>query len=105
MKVKAGQKINIAGSATDPDKNKVELSFWQYQEAGTSPEKVILKATGNKVQIQIPLKAKNGETIYIIVEGKDNGTPPLTRYQRVVLTIEYKEFKSPSYPSSNFQID
>ncbi len=88
LKAKAGQVISFTALATDPDNNKVNISFWQYQEAGTSPEKVILNATGNTVQVQIPLNGKRDETIHIIVEGKDNGTPPLTRYQRVVLTIE-----------------
>jgi hypothetical protein len=86
--VKAGQTININATATDPDKNKVGISFWQYNEAGTSPEKVVIHTTGNNAQIQIPSTAKSGDTIHIIVEGKDDGTPALTRYQRVVLTIK-----------------
>ncbi len=86
--VTAGQTINLKATATDTDKNKVTISFWQYNEAGTSPEKAVIHATGNNTQIQIPSTAKSGDTIHIIVEGKDNGTPSLTRYQRVVLTIK-----------------
>jgi hypothetical protein len=86
--VTAGQTIILKATATDPDKNKVTISFWQYNEAGTSPEKVIITAKGNNAQIKIPSKAKSGDTIHIIVEGTDNGTPSLTRYQRVVLTVK-----------------
>ncbi len=88
LSVKAGQTINLKAIATDPDKNKVTISFWQYNEAGTSPEKIVINANGNNTQIQIPSTAKSGDTIHIIVEGTDNGTPALTRYQRVVLTVK-----------------
>jgi Protein of unknown function (DUF1593) len=86
--VTAGQIINLKATATDPDKNKVNISFWQYNEAGTSPEKIVTHTKGNNAQIQIPSTAKSGDTIHIIAEGKDNGTPSLTRYQRVVLIIK-----------------
>lgn len=87
INAKPGQTITVTAAATDPDKNKVAVSFWQYQEAGTSPEKVTIIAKGNQAQIKIPATAKSGETVHIIVEGKDNGTPALTRYQRVVVTV------------------
>lgn len=88
VRITAGQIINIKASATDPDKNKVNISFWQYNEAGTSPEKVMITAKGNNAQIKIPSASKRGDNIHIIVEGTDDGTPALTRYQRVVLTVK-----------------
>ncbi len=88
MKVKAGRTIKINASAIDPDNNEVHLSFWQYQEAGTSNEKVIIHQKDMQAIVQIPLTAKSGETIHIIVEGKDSGSPALTRYQRVILKVE-----------------
>ena len=36
----------------------------------------------------VPEDAGKGETIHIICEVTDAGTPPLTRYQRVVVTVE-----------------
>ena len=88
ISVTTGQTINLKAAATDPDKNKVNIFFWQYEEAGTSPEKVIITAILNQAQIKIPATAKRGDTFHIIVEGKDNGTPSLTRYQRVVLMVK-----------------
>jgi hypothetical protein len=35
----------------------------------------------------VPADAKPGQAIHIICEMTDNGTPPLTRYQRVVIQI------------------
>jgi hypothetical protein len=86
--VKAGQKITLAASATDPDKNKVSLNFWQYVEVGSSKEKVEISTKGNISLIQIPKNAKSGDTFHIIVEGKDDGVPSLTRYGRVVFRVE-----------------
>jgi hypothetical protein len=88
LKVKPGNKITLSAAATDPDGNKVNFTFWQYAEAGTSPEKVIITQEGTKAQVQLPAAAKSGDTIHIIVEGKDEGTPALIRYQRVILTME-----------------
>jgi Protein of unknown function (DUF1593) len=87
IKVKAGQMLSINATATDPDKNKVNISFWQYMEAGTLKDKVVIGHEGTKAQITIPSTAKRGDTVHIIVEGTDNGIPSLTRYQRVILTV------------------
>ena len=86
--VKSGQKIMLTAAATDPDKNKVTLTFWQYEEVGTFKGKVKINTiNGTTASIEIPEAAKTGDTIHIIVEGKDSGVPSLTRYQRVVLTV------------------
>jgi hypothetical protein len=37
---------------------------------------------------RVPDDAKPGQTINVILEATDSGTPPLTRYQRVVVTIQ-----------------
>lgn len=88
LSVKAGQTIILKATATDPDNNLVNISFWQYQEAGTSTEKVVIHTKGKEAEIKIPSTAKSGDTIHVIIEGKDNGIPALTRYQRVVLTVK-----------------
>ncbi|MEA5428745.1 DUF1593 domain-containing protein [Arcicella lustrica] len=88
-KVKAGTNITLEASAIDPDGNAVDFKFWQYQEAGTSSEKANIDQTlPNAANISIPAGLKTGETIHIIVEGKDRGQPALIRYQRIILTGE-----------------
>jgi hypothetical protein len=37
--------------------------------------------------LAIPADAKPGHTIHVICEVTDNGTPPLTRYQRAVMSV------------------
>ncbi len=85
--VKPNEKVKISAFAIDPDKNHVTFTFWQYREAGTSKEIVEIKQIENGLaEIILPQNLKKGETIHIIAEGKDDGLPNLTRYQRVVLT-------------------
>jgi hypothetical protein len=36
----------------------------------------------------VPADAQPGQTIHVILEGSDCGAPALTRYQRVVVTVQ-----------------
>lgn len=88
ISVNKGQKVNLVAKTSDIDGNKVTIRFWQYQEVGNSPEKVQIQEKGNQAIIQIPANAKSGDTFHLIVEGSDNGSPSLTHYQRVVMTVK-----------------
>ena len=37
--------------------------------------------------IAVPVEGEVGDTIHIIGEVTDDGEPPLTRYQRVIVTV------------------
>jgi hypothetical protein len=85
---KAGEKIDLKGAATDPDKNKLTYSWWQYKEAGSYKGDIALNsANTTNTSFTIPPDAKPGETINVIFEVTDLGTPALTRYQTVVVTV------------------
>lgn len=86
--VAGGKKINLKAKTSDPDGNTVVLKFWQYKEVGTCKEELVIKQKNNTAEITIPQTAKSGDTIHVIVEGTDNGSPALTRYQRVILTVK-----------------
>ncbi|MEZ0542047.1 DUF1593 domain-containing protein [Fibrella arboris] len=88
LRVKPGQLVSLSGSATDPDNNNVSYRWWQYEEAGTYPGKVEFKqADQAKTSFKVPGNAVAGQTIHLILEVTDQGTPALTRYQRVIATI------------------
>lgn len=83
----AGDKIRLNGSVLDVDGNKISIKWWQL-EVGSYPNKVtITKPDALQTEIQIPKDAEVGQTIHLILEATDNGSPALTRYQRVILTI------------------
>lgn len=83
-----GEKMQLAGSVSDPDGDEVSVRWWQFRVAGTYPGSVPLAdPTSLKTQVVIPADAEPGQTIHIILEATDKGTPPLTRYQRVIITV------------------
>ena len=57
-------------------------------EEGSYPGTVSVAAQGkNQASVEIPGDAKSGQTISIILEGIDDGTFPLTRYDRVFVQV------------------
>ncbi|MEV8349272.1 nucleoside hydrolase-like domain-containing protein [Streptomyces niveus] len=85
---RAGRPLVLTSRATDRDGDTVELRWWQYQEAGTYPGSVDIQHKGvGTARLAIPADARPGQTIHLILEATDNGTPALTSYQRVVVTI------------------
>ncbi|MPR32436.1 nucleoside hydrolase-like domain-containing protein [Salmonirosea aquatica] len=83
----AGDKIRLNGVVSDPDGNAVSVKWWQFR-VGTYPGQVsILNPESLQTEIQIPKDAIGGQTIHLIIEATDQGTPALTRYQRVIVTI------------------
>ena len=85
---KAGSTVRLRGQTSDPDGNSVTVKWWQYNDAGTYPGEIVFSTPdGLTTSFQIPPDAKPGQTIHAILEGTDNGTPPLTRYQRVIVTV------------------
>lgn len=87
---KPGSKIKLNAKGTlDPDGDQLSYSWWQYQEAGTFKGNIeIPNAQKQNTFFKIPTNAEKGENIHIICEVTDNGTPALTRYQRIVVTIK-----------------
>ena len=78
-----------ANGTTDPDSDDLNYRWWQYQEAGTFNGTIMLEnATTPNASFVTPSDAKHGDTIHVVCEVTDNGTPALTRYQRVVVEIE-----------------
>ena len=62
---------------------------WQWRDVGTSPGRVTLTSpTAVTTSMQVPADASAGQTIQLILEATDNGTPALTRYQRVIVTVQ-----------------
>ena len=84
-----GSTVRLEGEVSDPDHNDVHVTWWQYNDVGTYAGDISFSDSGALVtSFRVPDDAKVGQTINVILEGTDNGTPALTRYQRVVLTIQ-----------------
>lgn len=83
-----GQTLDLdAADSYDPDGDKLSFRWWQYEEADTYRRTIDLqKPLSQNISITVPDDIKPGETIHIICEVNDHGTPNLTRYQRVIIT-------------------
>ena len=90
LKVQPGQKVSLSASGTtDPDGDELTYRWWQYQQADTYEGAIdIVNARKQDASFTVPGHGGKGKTIHIICEVTDKGTPPLTRYQRVVVEIE-----------------
>ena len=86
---RSGTTIHLLGEVSDPDQNAVRVTWWQYNDAGTYPGDITFSdPEALTTTFRVPSDAKPGQTIHAILEATDNGTPPLTRYQRVVITVQ-----------------
>ena len=88
MSARAGDTLHLEAVTSDPDGNAVTVRWWQWKDVGTYPGTVTLtNPTGLAINVQVPADATAGQTIHVIVEATDNGTPALTSYRRVIITV------------------
>jgi|GEM_PF-386177 len=89
LEVQPGQQVSLSAKNTwDPDGDAVIYRWWQYREADSYPGIVTIQNSGDQeATFTVPTEAEAGETIHVICEVTDRGEPPLTRYQRVIVTV------------------
>jgi hypothetical protein len=84
----AGSTVTLdASGTTDPDGNALSYRWWQYYDADTAAAKVTINnSTASGASFVVP--NERGKQVQIILEVTDNGSPKLTHYQRVIVTIQ-----------------
>ena len=89
-----GDIVKLDGSATDPDGDALTYNWYEDTGSDTYPATVTLNSTNTPstsfevpVNSVVPPEAVPGQTIHLILEVTDNGSPSLARYQRVVITV------------------
>jgi hypothetical protein len=104
--LRAGQKLALSAAAsTDPDGNRLHYKWLHYAEAGMaagnladisvaaadSPKTVVTAmAPCRKFWIDGYIPCKGPGVAHVILAVTDTGTPPLTRYRRIILNVEPK---------------
>jgi len=96
LSAKPGERVALsAEGSTDPDGNALSYMWFYYPEAGTltvatgrsgAPVSVE-KANERESSFVVPKNFLKPGTMHIVLAVTDNGTPALTRYRRVIVTV------------------
>jgi hypothetical protein len=89
--LKSGEKFFLdAKGTTDPDGDSMSYLWFQYKEAGSYDGYISFAPYASNLY-RLPFTApqvSKTETIHIILKVTDKGSPALTRYRRVVVTVQ-----------------
>src|SRR5579863_564083 len=86
--VRSGAAFALSGHATDPDGDNVGLIWLQYPEAGSWKKPIKMPYAENLARVDlIAPEVKKPENLHFILRVTDKGSPPLTRYKRVIVTV------------------
>ncbi len=96
LTVKSGERVNLsAEGSSDPDGHALVYEWFYYGEPGTlllssgrtgAPLRID-GATSITASFTAPAVTK-AETMHIVLAVTDQGAPPLTRYQRMLVTVQ-----------------
>jgi len=85
-----GETVRLQGVAFDPDGNALTVRWWRWKDVDTYPGDVSLSdETSFAASFRVPEDARPGETIQLVLQATDHGSPPLTRSARVVVTVTH----------------
>jgi hypothetical protein len=86
--VSPGDEVTLdAGDSTDPDGDGLSFAWSVYPARGDQAEMFPIEGRASKVgRLKVP-PGPSGRTIPVLLTVTDDGTPRLTRYGRVLLTV------------------
>jgi hypothetical protein len=97
LAAKPGQRVTLSATgSTDPDGDALAYEWFHYGEPGgfsvqdgrTGAPLKIENAQSPQASFVVPKNAFRLGTLHVILAVTDNGTPALTRYQRVIVTVQ-----------------
>ena len=87
--VRSGQGFGLGARATtDPDGDSLSYFWFQYPEAGSCKCSATINGAenGDGAWVTVP-EVEAPETVHIILRVTDKGSPPLSRYKRIIVTV------------------
>ena len=87
--VRSGETFQLdAHGTTDPDGDSLSYFWFQYREAGSYKGTLSFPGAANTVRVALAApKVERPETVHFILRVTDKGRPALSRYKRVIVTI------------------
>ena len=86
-----------ASGSTDPDGDSLTYKWFHYPEPSTHKKTLPISNASSRDASFVAPDVASTQTIHIILEVTDTGTPPLTRYQRIIVTVN----PGPNSPAKN----
>jgi hypothetical protein len=84
-----GASVRLTATVNDPDRNALTIRWWQYADADTYPGTIAFSAADAlATTFQVPQDATDGQTIHALLQVTDDGTLPMTSFQRVIVTVK-----------------
>ncbi len=89
LTVKSGQGISLdAYGSSDPDGDSISYLWFHYPEAGTYKQPITTGGAENADRFHVTApKVEKPETLHFILRVTDKGSPALSRYRRVIVTV------------------
>jgi hypothetical protein len=86
-KAMAGERVLLDASATtDPDGDELTFDWWIYHEAAPHPGMGRLENAHTPKATFVPASDQSGGAVHVVLTVTDGGSPPLTRYGRVIIS-------------------
>ena len=89
LRARPGETVRLAAAGTkDPDGDELKTTWFVYPEAGTFGGPVKLSAeAGEQTTFEAP-RVQSPQTVHVVLQVEDAGTPSLFAYRRAVVTVE-----------------
>lgn len=86
IQAKPGEKIKLdASKSFDPDGDEIRFNWFRYTEADSFSGEFEISNPKDAVQSVVVPSDLAGEDIHLVLEVRDNGTPDLVAYRRVII--------------------
>ena len=87
IEMKAGTEQTLDFSCNDPEFHRMNAFIKQNHVSSTGHAKLTLKASLNKISIQLPSSASKNKVYVIDLEIKDEGNPPMSTIQTFSIKV------------------